>query len=75
MSAVPVTVALENGDSLDAFPWGAPDRLADVPGLRIEAVSGTSLGAMNAVPLRFAGPQGTGLLAQRCRGQVARNAS
>lgn len=76
MSAVPVTVALEDGGSPGAFSWGAPDRLVNVPNLRIEAVSGTSPGAMNAVPpLRFAGPQGAWRLAQRCRGQVARNAS
>lgn len=51
MSAVPVTVALEGGGSLGAFAWGVLDRLVDVPSLRIEAVSGTSAGAMNAALL------------------------
>jgi NTE family protein len=49
--ATAITVALEGGGSLGAFAWGVLDRLVDVPGLRIEAVSGTSAGAMNAAML------------------------
>ncbi len=49
--ACPVTVALEGGGSLGAFAWGVLDRLVDVPGIRIEAVSGTSAGATNAAML------------------------
>ena len=47
----PVTLALEGGGSLGAFTWGVLDRLVDVPRLRIEAVSGSSAGAMNAAML------------------------
>jgi NTE family protein len=49
--ATPITIALEGGGSLGAFAWGVLDRLVDVPSLRIEAVSGTSAGAMNAAML------------------------
>ncbi len=47
----PITVALEGGGSLGAFAWGVLDRLVDVPGIRIGAVSGASAGAMNAAML------------------------
>lgn len=47
----PVTLALQGGGSLGAFTWGVLDRLLDVPELRIEAVSGTSAGAMNGALL------------------------
>jgi len=47
----PVTLALEGGGSLGAFTWGVLERLLDVPGLRIDVVSGTSAGAMNAAML------------------------
>lgn len=49
--ARPITVALEGGGSLGAFAWGVLDRLVDVPEFRIEAVSGTSAGAINAAML------------------------
>lgn len=48
---LPITVALEGGGSLGAFAWGVLDRLLDVPGLRIDVVSGTSAGAMNGAML------------------------
>jgi len=46
-----VTLALEGGGSLGAFTWGVLDRLLDVPGLRVDVVSGTSAGAMNGALL------------------------
>lgn len=49
--ARPVALALQGGGSLGAFAWGVLDRLLDAPGLRIELVSGTSAGAMNAAML------------------------
>lgn len=49
--ADPVTLALEGGGALGAFTWGVLDRLVDVPDLRIEVVSGTSAGALNAAML------------------------
>jgi NTE family protein len=47
----PVTLALQGGGSLGAFAWGVLDRLLDVPGLRMDVVSGASAGAMNAALL------------------------
>jgi NTE family protein len=51
LAVCPVALALEGGGSLGAFTWGVLDRILDVPGLRIEVVSGTSAGAMNAALL------------------------
>jgi NTE family protein len=45
---VPVDLALQGGGSHGAFTWGVLDRLIEEPWLRIEAISGTSAGAMNA---------------------------
>ncbi|HYI83126.1 MAG TPA: patatin-like phospholipase family protein, partial [Acetobacteraceae bacterium] len=50
-AARPVALALQGGGSLGAFAWGVLDRLLDTPELRIEMVSGTSAGAMNAAML------------------------
>jgi NTE family protein len=44
-----VDFALQGGGSHGAFTWGVLDRLIEEPWLRIEAISGTSAGAMNAV--------------------------
>src|SRR6202012_2354676 len=41
-------LALQGGGSHGAFTWGVLDRLLEEPWLRIEAISGTSAGAMNA---------------------------
>ena len=49
--AVLVDLALQGGGSHGAFTWGVLDRLMDETWLRIEAISGTSAGAMNAVVL------------------------
>jgi NTE family protein len=43
-----VDFALQGGGSHGAFTWGVLDRLIEEPWLRIEAISGTSAGAMNA---------------------------
>jgi len=49
----PVTIdlALQGGGSHGAFTWGVLDRLLEEPWLRIDAISGTSAGAMNAAVL------------------------
>src|SRR5262249_10171661 len=44
-------LALQGGGSHGAFTWGVLDRLMDEPWLRIDGISGTSAGAMNAVVL------------------------
>jgi len=47
----PMTLALQGGGAHGAFTWGVLDRLLEEPSLDIEAISGTSAGAMNAAAL------------------------
>ena len=49
--SVLVDLALQGGGSHGAFTWGVLDRLLEEPWLRIDGISGTSAGAMNAVVL------------------------
>jgi NTE family protein len=57
-----VDLALQGGGSHGAFTWGVLDRLMDEPWIRIDGISGTSAGAMNAVVLaggfKAGGPAG-----------------
>ncbi len=57
-----IDLALQGGGSHGAFTWGALDRLLEEPGLRIDGVSGTSAGAMNAAVMASGyatgGPEG-----------------
>jgi NTE family protein len=53
-----VDLALQGGGSHGAFTWGVLDRLIEEPWLRIEAISGTSAGAMNAALLADGWMQG-----------------
>lgn len=46
-----VDMALQGGGSHGAFTWGVLDRLLQEPWIKIEAISGTSAGAMNAAVL------------------------
>src|SRR6266581_6521639 len=46
-----VTLGLQGGGSHGAFTWGVLDRLLEDERIEIEAVSGASAGAMNAVAL------------------------
>jgi NTE family protein len=46
-----INLALQGGGSHGAFTWGVLDRLLEDTSIDIEAVSGTSAGAMNAVAL------------------------
>lgn len=46
-----IDLALQGGGSHGAFTWGVLDRLLEESWLRIDAISGTSAGAMNAVVL------------------------
>ena len=52
-----VDLALQGGGSHGAFTWGVLDRLLQEPWLKIDGISGTSAGAMNAAVLAhgFAG--------------------
>ena len=49
--AKPVNLALQGGGSHGAFTWGVLDRLLEDPRIKIEAISGTSAGAVNGVVL------------------------
>ena len=46
-----VNLALQGGGAHGAFTWGVLDQLIDDGRLEIEAISGTSAGAVNAVML------------------------
>src|SRR5690242_794091 len=46
-----VDLALQGGGSHGAFAWGVLDRLLEEPWLRIDGISGTSAGAVNAAVL------------------------
>ncbi|HEX2335632.1 MAG TPA: patatin-like phospholipase family protein [Hyphomicrobiaceae bacterium] len=46
-----IDLALQGGGAHGAFTWGVLDRLLEEAPLRIEAISGTSAGAMNAAVL------------------------
>jgi NTE family protein len=46
-----IDLALQGGGAHGAFTWGALERLIEEPWLRIDGVSGTSAGAMNAALL------------------------
>jgi NTE family protein len=46
-----VDLAWQGGGSHGAFTWGVLDRLLEEPWIKIEAISGTSAGAMNAAVL------------------------
>ena len=48
-----VDLALQGGGSHGAFTWGVLDRLLEEPWLRIDGISGTSAGAMNAAVLAY----------------------
>jgi NTE family protein len=50
-SPVQIDLALQGGGSHGAFTWGVLDRLLEEPWIRIEAISGTSAGAMNGAVL------------------------
>ena len=47
----PINVALQGGGAHGAFTWGVLDQLLEDGRIRIEGVSGTSAGALNAVML------------------------
>jgi NTE family protein len=46
-----IALALQGGGSHGAYTWGVLDRLLEEPDIEIEALSGASAGAMNAVVL------------------------
>jgi NTE family protein len=71
-----VDLALQGGGSHGAYTWGVVDRLLEEPWLKIEGISGTSAGAMNAAVLvaghAAGGPDGAREALERFWRQVAR---
>jgi NTE family protein len=55
-----IDLALQGGGAHGAFTWGVLDRLLEEPWLRIDGISGTSAGTMNAVVLADGSMQGGG---------------
>src|SRR5215218_6877510 len=53
-----LSLALQGGGALGAFTWGVLDRLLEQDDLELDAVSGASAGAMNAVVLASGLAQG-----------------
>lgn len=53
-----IDLALQGGGSHGAFTWGVLDRLLEESWLQVEAISGTSAGAMNAAVLAHGFTQG-----------------
>jgi NTE family protein len=62
---VSLDLALQGGGSHGAFTWGVLDRLLDEPLIRLDGISGTSAGALNA------GVLATGLAAGGAQGAQA----
>ncbi|MEN5084557.1 patatin-like phospholipase family protein [Bosea sp. TWI1241] len=60
--ALPIDLALQGGGSHGAFTWGVIERIFEQESLRVESISGTSAGAMNAAVLghgyMVGGPKG-----------------
>ena len=53
-----IDLALQGGGSHGAFTWGVLDRLLEEDWLTVEAISGTSAGAMNAAVMAYGHMQG-----------------
>lgn len=71
-----VGLALQGGGSHGAFTWGVLDRLLELDRLDVEAISGTSAGALNGALLSYGwltgGPQGARDLLYRFWRRVAK---
>jgi len=53
IATILIDLALQGGGAHGAFTWGVLDRLLEEPWLRIDGISGTSAGAMNAAALAY----------------------
>ena len=75
---VAIDLALQGGGAHGAFTWGVLDRLLEEPWLRIEGISGTSAGAMNAAVLidghAEGGPEGARAALERFWRRVSHSA-
>lgn len=72
----PINLALQGGGAHGAFTWGVLDRILEDGRLDIEAISGTSAGAMNAVVmadgLMRSGPDGAREALEHFWSEIAR---
>ncbi|MGA8260369.1 MAG: patatin-like phospholipase family protein [Arenicellales bacterium] len=66
MTAKSVNLALQGGGAHGAFTWGVLDRLLDEERLHVEAISGTSAGALNAVAFADGLDRGGADAARQC---------
>ena len=67
----PISLALQGGGSHGAFTWGVLDALLDNRSLWVEAISGTSAGAMNAVVFAYGYGKGASAHTDRVKGHQA----
>jgi NTE family protein len=74
-AAIPINLALQGGGAHGAFTWGVLDHLLSDPRITINAVSGTSAGAVNAVVLADGLARGGPEQAQRRLAEFWRAAS
>jgi NTE family protein len=65
-----LALALQGGGAHGAFTWGVLDRLLDEPEISIDAISGASAGALNAVALTAGHLQGGRAGAQEMLGRL-----
>lgn len=74
-----ITLALQGGGAHGAFTWGVLDRLLEVDELEVEAMSGTSAGAINTVVCAYGlhkgGPEKAKELLEKLWEKVALNGS
>ena len=70
-----INLALQGGGAHGAYTWGVLDRLLAEPGLRIEAISGASAGAMNAAVLAAGYAAGGAAEARACLDRFWRGVS
>src|ERR1700726_1735915 len=74
-----LSLALQGGGSFGAFPWGVLERLLEQPDCEFDAISGASVGAVNAVLLACGlvegGREGARKLLARFWNQVTTEAS
>ncbi len=54
----PINLALQGGGSHGAFAWGVIDKLLEDGRLKVDGISGTSAGSMNAVVYAYGNQQG-----------------
>jgi NTE family protein len=73
--SVLIDLALQGGGSHGAFTWGVLDRLLEERWLRVEAISGTSAGAMNAAVLADGWTKGGAAAARTALGAYWRRVS